>query len=405
MNESLIEALSLIFNEPPEDAVNYLKSQGYAVTNNWQEQLAAIKQHCFTVAKTSSADALQIIHDGLLQSLEEGKGFDFFKRSVKGLLETKGFGLKDDGSARRYDVIFRTNLQSAYQSGRFYEMEAAGDEFPYREFVAIDDIRTTSGCRKLNGKVFHYKDKFYLQNQTPRHFNCRSTWVAVPKNEKVDLKTGKDFPDIVPEEGFGVEPGTKPWAPDMKKYKGDIAVNVQDSIVEFNNMTNAVKSLVNEFMLDDDFLTEIKNNGCTVRLKESGEPGSLSTYFYVTKWDKNRNAELVIYKLRISDHKTTNKWLFQSRYGEIFLETKTPDDIKSQIDALEKEYEDIGKQMAALKKGSDEINALASKRNAINSKLVELRKKFFTDYDKNKIKAIKELILEASKLTAEEANP
>lgn len=230
MDESLIEALSLIFDESPEDAVKYLESQGYAVTSNWEEQLEAIKRHCFTVAKTSAADALQIIHDGLLQALNDGKGFDFFKRSVKGLLETKGFGLKDDGTARRYDIIFRTNLQSAYQSGRFYEMEAAGDEFPYREYVAIDDIRTTSGCRKLNGKVFHYKDKFYLQNQTPRHFNCRSTWVALPKDEKVDLKTGKDFPDVVPEKGFGVEPGTKPWKPDLKKYEPKIREKLEKAI-------------------------------------------------------------------------------------------------------------------------------------------------------------------------------
>jgi SPP1 gp7 family putative phage head morphogenesis protein len=230
MNDELIQILTLLFDMPPEDAVNYLQSQGYKITYNWKEQVEAIREHCFTVAKTASADALQIIHEGLVRAMQEGKGFDWFQKNVNSLLVQKGFGLRDDGSIRRFDVIFKTNLQTAYQSGRFYEMEAAGDEFPYREFVAIDDTRTTSGCRQLNGKVFHHKDKFYLSNQTPRHFNCRSTWVAVSKNDDVKVEDGKNWTSVKPDKGFGIEPGIKAWKPDMNKYAEPIRKKLREVI-------------------------------------------------------------------------------------------------------------------------------------------------------------------------------
>lgn len=226
--ENLLIIIERIFNMPPEDAVDYLKSMGYEITDDWIEVWGAIKNHSFTVSHVASADALQIIHEGLVQAIEEGKTLEEFQNEVGSLLEIKGFKKRSDGSAWRFDVIFRTNIQSAYQAGRFFEMEAAGEAFPYRQYIAVRDIRTTEGCRELDGSVFLHTDPFYLQNQTPRHFNCRATWIALPKDEKVQLKTSYDFPNTKPAPGFGISPLEKAWQPDLSKYSPAIQSKLKE---------------------------------------------------------------------------------------------------------------------------------------------------------------------------------
>lgn len=228
--EDLIENIELLFDMPPEDAVNYLISMGYAVPENWEEILIAIQQHCFFVSNVTAADYLQTIHEGLTQAVKEGWTIEQFKKNIKTYLQTKGFNPLSDGTAWRWEVIYRTNIQTAYQMGRFYEMEAAGEEFPYRQYIAVRDIRTTEGCKELNGAVFLHTDPFYLQNQTPRHFNCRATWIALPKSEKVKLKTGYDFPNIQPAKGFGTSPLQKKWTPDLSKYSPAIQSKLKEMI-------------------------------------------------------------------------------------------------------------------------------------------------------------------------------
>ena len=219
MESKLIKALVACFDKPPEKAVAYLESQGFKVTHDWRQALKAIKQHCFTVSKVAEADLLQIIHDELDAAIADGKSYKDFVKEAPKTIQSKGFATKSDGSAFRFELIYRMNMQTAYQSGQFWEMELANDDFPYRQFVAVNDDRTTTGCHQLDNAIFHHNDKFYLTNQTPRHFMCRSTWISLSAAEaKGKIKTGKDFKKIKPEEGFGLNPKEAKYKPDLNKY-------------------------------------------------------------------------------------------------------------------------------------------------------------------------------------------
>nr|WP_269454811.1 phage minor head protein [Methylomonas koyamae] len=77
------------------------------------------------------------------------------------------------GSPRRLKTIFRTNLQSAYMSGRFKNMMAARDTHPYWMYRAILDARTRAAHRALDGMVFHVDDPFTGVGFPPNGHNCR----------------------------------------------------------------------------------------------------------------------------------------------------------------------------------------------------------------------------------------
>lgn len=184
MESKLINAFVMCFNKSPKEIVEYLDKQGIEITWDWEEQLEAIKKHCFTVAKVSSADILELIKSMVDKAVAEGKTFRDFKRELYAELVQAGYAQREDGSAWRLDNIYRTNLQSAYMAGRYYKMMDVKENFPYWEFVPIQDNRTTDGCSNLNGVILPADDSFWKTNYPPRHYRC------FPKGTKIATVNG-----------------------------------------------------------------------------------------------------------------------------------------------------------------------------------------------------------------------
>lgn len=224
MNDDLIKTFTLCFNKSPEDVVKFLESQGVKITWDWQEQLEAIKEKCFTVAKVSSADILELIKEFVDKAVAQGTTFNDFKKTLNAELINAGYGNREDGSAWRLNTIYRTNLQSAYMAGRFEKMKAVTDEFPYWEFVAVQDNRTTDTCKHINGVVLPANDGFWKTNYPPRHYLCRSRVRAVSadqlKSRGIEVSDSDKYKDVKPAKGFETSPGE--WKPDLSKYSKEI---------------------------------------------------------------------------------------------------------------------------------------------------------------------------------------
>lgn len=229
MDEKLISALLLCFKKAPEAAVNYLKSQGFKITWDWQEQLKAIQEHSFTVSKVSNADILQMLKEELQKALESGKTYNDFKKDLEPLLKDKGYAKKEDGTAWRLDTIYRMNLQSSYMAGRYYEMKAVEEDFPYWEMVVVSDSRTSPICRKLVGVILPANSPFWKTHYPPLHYGCRTR--VVSRSLAMLERDGKiigriaDYRGIKPAEGFDYSPGQ--WKPDFTKFDPKIKKQLQ----------------------------------------------------------------------------------------------------------------------------------------------------------------------------------
>lgn len=212
--------LLLLFDKAPEEAVAYLESLNIKVAWNWQEQLKAIKEKAFTISKITNAALLQDIHDQLISAVKEGTSYDEFKTKVEEILKNRGYLKKEDGSQWRLDTIYRTNLQTSYMAGRYEQQQEVINEFPYREFIAITDNRTTDGCLQLNGTVLPANDPFWSINYPPRHFNCRSR-VVMHNDTTLELYNKKvsdpaSYRNVKPAEGFDHLLGV--YKPDISKF-------------------------------------------------------------------------------------------------------------------------------------------------------------------------------------------
>lgn len=171
---------------PPEEAIRYFESKGYAVGFKWQDVWQEAHARAFTVAGVMKTDVLQDIRGALDIALKDGKTFAEFKKLLMPLLERKGWlgkGYLVDGETgeiegkrltpRRLDTIFRTNMQSAYMAGRFATQLENVDDRPYWEYVAVMDNRTRPAHRVLNGRVYRYDDPFWRTFYPPNGYRCR----------------------------------------------------------------------------------------------------------------------------------------------------------------------------------------------------------------------------------------
>lgn len=178
--------LSYMFNLEPKDAVNYLQQKGYKITNNWYEMLEDAHSKAFTISKMTDAELLQDTHNLLQKSIKNGWSAGKAQRELKKLFQERGWWGKKEivdengnkkviqlGSARRVKTIYRTNIQTAFNAGRYLQQLQDVDFAPYFQYMCILDERTRPAHRALHGKVFRYDDPIWASLYPPNGWGCR----------------------------------------------------------------------------------------------------------------------------------------------------------------------------------------------------------------------------------------
>lgn len=184
--------LAFAWNLPPAKAIEYFKSKGYTITWAWEELWAQAQVWSFTVAKAMTQDVLESIRAELERSLETGETFATFRKNLEPRLRTLGWWGRqaalspagelvniETGSVRRLETIFRTNVQTAYQVGRWKGFEAAQATHPYLQYIAVMDGSTRPSHAALHLKVFRHGDPILRYIGTPNGFNCRCRFRAL----------------------------------------------------------------------------------------------------------------------------------------------------------------------------------------------------------------------------------
>lgn len=183
--------VSFDFNLVPTEAIKYLKNKKYELSFNYTDVSKEAHHKAFTVAKMTSLDLLADVHQALLKSLEDGTGFEEFKKNIKPTLEKKGwYGIKDivnpstgevktiNIGSSRLRTIYETNMRQAYNVAREQQM----DKLPlsiYRRYVSALLENTRSSHRAMHGIIKHKDDEFWILNSPANDYNCKCKKQAV----------------------------------------------------------------------------------------------------------------------------------------------------------------------------------------------------------------------------------
>lgn len=138
---------------------------------------AGARRRAFTVAGLARGELLNDVHAELGRQLaagardREGPNLQDFSKFVDKRLKSAGW---TPANASHVETIFRTNIMSAYSSGRFAEMRqpAVMQALPYWQIRTVKDSRQRPTHRAADGRLLRADDPFWRHAYPPFGYNC-----------------------------------------------------------------------------------------------------------------------------------------------------------------------------------------------------------------------------------------
>lgn len=177
--------LGILLRLEPKEVVDYFQAKGHRITWDWQEALHGHHARGFTAAKVTSLDVLTTLQEAMGKSIKEGRtGRDFSRQLMPKLKELGWWGQTTVthesgqeqtvtlGSPWRLETIYRTNMTTAYQAGRYLQ-QMNQPERPYWQYIAVMDESTRASHAAMNGLVFAATDPIWQTHYPPNDWGCR----------------------------------------------------------------------------------------------------------------------------------------------------------------------------------------------------------------------------------------
>lgn len=206
---------------PFAEAVEFFRDKFPMTDAEYKTLVAEVGEYAgslaFTVSRIASADLLQDLHGEILKAIEEGGTFFEFREGIDEIMARRGW----EGLAPyRLDNIFRTNIQTAYNVGRYKQMKAIAERRPYWEYDAVNDAYTRPSHLAQDGKIYRHDHPFWDTWMPSNGFRCRCVVhsISAQEMEEEKLKEETQVTKLQPDEGFRHNPAEQQWRPDPEKY-------------------------------------------------------------------------------------------------------------------------------------------------------------------------------------------
>lgn len=219
----------------PLQAIDVFEKQGIEVTETAEATQKAVENRLFAVTRSINMEVLQDIRDELKKSLDNGQTFAKFKKNITNTLAQKGWTGKRTVIVRgkekiiqttpwRLKTIYRTNMQSSLNAGRFARQIENAQDRPFIELIDGAGERGRKTHKSRSGSIQPITSSFWKSPNgwyPPNGFNCtgrtRSRTRAQAKSLGIKIK-GSGNPDP----GFGFNAATQSFQPKRSDFDEDI---------------------------------------------------------------------------------------------------------------------------------------------------------------------------------------
>ena len=169
-----------IFNLPFAEAMTFFRDKLTLPTQAYDDLVGAAHNRAFVSAGAYQADLLSELRTMVDKAIAGSMDIREFRRQFRPLVGRYGWQLKGGGPAWRSDLIWRTNITSAYQAGRWQQFEDGGID--YLKYVHNDGVMHPRPTHvAMDGTVLPRTDPFWSKNYPPNGWGCKGRAVpAVP---------------------------------------------------------------------------------------------------------------------------------------------------------------------------------------------------------------------------------
>ena len=191
-----------------EEAIKSFLDKMPVLYDTIEEVTEDVRANFVWLKKSNDLEITTRLFDSMKKSLENGTTFKQWVKDCEEAINKAGLGKQ----GYYLENVYRTNMMTQYSIGNFKQQMEVVEDYPYWEYSAIEDNRTSNICRQLDGVVKKYDDPFWSAYYPPNHFHCRSTVISRNKEElkKYNLKISKDIFEV-DIKGFKGNPAESYW--------------------------------------------------------------------------------------------------------------------------------------------------------------------------------------------------
>ena len=208
-------------------AVEFLKKKKSVSKEEFLKMDEASRAKAFMVSGYTKAEVLDSFLQALTEAVELGTTKEEFQKKMNTFLEENGY---EGVNPFKADVIFQTNLQTAYNAGHYKSMtdDTAVKLRPFWQYRTAADGNVREEHAQMHGKVYRADDPIWDVWYPPNGFRCRCSVVSLSERQvkergltvetkpprKVDWETGEIL-ESRPDKGFATNPAKQVWEPDV----------------------------------------------------------------------------------------------------------------------------------------------------------------------------------------------
>lgn len=208
-------------------AVEFLKKKKSVSKEEFLKMDEASRAKAFMVSGYTKAEVLDSFLQALTEAVELGTTKEEFQKKMNTFLEENGY---EGVNPFKADVIFQTNLQTAYNAGHYKSMtdDTAVKLRPFWQYRTAADGNVREEHAQMHGKVYRADDPIWDVWYPPNGFRCRCSVVSLSERQvkergltvetkpprKVDQETGEIL-ESRPDKGFATNPARQVWEPDL----------------------------------------------------------------------------------------------------------------------------------------------------------------------------------------------
>ena len=171
-----------VFALPFAEAVSFFRDKLNLPTAAFDDLVGAAHAKAFVSAGAYQAELLAELRQMTERAIVGGMDIREFRKQFRPLVERYGWQLKGGGPAWRSDLIWRTNINTAYQAGRWQQFEEGGID--YLKYVHNDRVRNPRPHHvAMDGTVLPRTDPFWEKNYPPNGWGCKCRAVAALPGE------------------------------------------------------------------------------------------------------------------------------------------------------------------------------------------------------------------------------
>lgn len=190
---------------PFDEAIRFFREKKLVPTTRTGEVAKEANDSAFHVAGAMQADLLADLHMAVDAGIAEGSTLAQFAKDFEAIVETRGWtGWTGEGTragrAWRAQIIYETNLRTAYQAGRWAQAQEVKDRRPFLEYRHSDaSIHPRELHKSWDGLVVAIDDPWVQTHWPPNGWGCKCMMFSLSQRDLAKL--GKAGPDTPPDDG------------------------------------------------------------------------------------------------------------------------------------------------------------------------------------------------------------